>query len=117
MTANTLSWKANVPGFRHSTSALSRADCSIEQGRRSGNWHEPISGRTSSDAYESTPYRRKTGAHQNVDRIVAESTTVSAHLNAQSADLMMAGSEEQPRQDDQNTGDEVHRTPSRLCDG
>jgi hypothetical protein len=95
----------------------SRADWSMEQGQRSGTGTNRSLAAPSSDAYESTPYRRKTGAHQNVDRIVAESTTVSAHLNAQSANLMMAGSEEQPRQDDQNTGDEVHRTPSRLCDG
>jgi hypothetical protein len=71
----------------------------------------------SSDAYESAPYRRKNGADQNVDRILAERTAVSAHLNTKTADLVMAGGIEQPCQDSQNCGDEVHQTPSHPCNG
>ena len=74
-------------------------------------------GVASSDAHESSPYRRKAGADQNVEWIVTESASVSTHLNAEGADLMVAGCVEQPRQDGQNRSYEIHQAPLQLYMG
>jgi hypothetical protein len=48
-----------------------------------------------SDADESAPDSRKKCADQNIDRIVAKRTAVSAHLDTNTSDFMLAGGVEQ----------------------
>jgi hypothetical protein len=48
-----------------------------------------------SDADETAPDSRKKCADQNIDRIVAKRTAVSAHLDTKTSDFMLAGGVEQ----------------------
>ena len=66
----------------------------------------------SADADKCAPQRRENGADQNVDWVVAKCAAVSAHLDAEASDFVLAGGVEQARQDYQHSGNEIHWTSS-----
>src|SRR5262249_378816 len=49
------------------------------------------------------------GAGQNVMRVVAKHAAVTAHLDTNRTDFMLASGVKHPGQDNQNTGDDIHR--------
>src|SRR5258708_28524536 len=61
------------------------------------------------DADEGAPGGRKSGADQHVARAVAEHAAIAADVGPEGADLVLARGIEQPGQDNQNTGDHIHR--------
>jgi hypothetical protein len=65
------------------------------------------------DADEGTPDCGDAGGGQDVVRALAKQAAISAHLDADRADLVIARGIEQPCQDDQNSGDKVHRRSPR----
>src|SRR5665213_824263 len=80
--------------------------------RRAMKWNSVGGDRVElADTHKRAPRRRKTGAGQDVERIVAERAAVSAHVGAEAADLVMAGGIEHAGKDNQYCSHKIHLTP------